>query len=113
MQSYDLTMSDLKVTPERLAHLTDALRLNDAHVRVLHQNYSGPLAASESPSSLTVGGTAIEVPASAVIRRWTRDGKPGIEINSDAQPEPPGTWVRVVCEAAKQCNEVFETLEAL
>lgn len=79
----------------------------------MRQTVSGRLEAGDTPWSLKVGGTEVQVPEGATIAQGTWQTRPTIEINSDMQPVPPGTWVRVVCEAAKESNTVLKVLEGL
>lgn len=49
----------------------------------------------------------------ASIRLRTQGHRPGIEINSNKEPAPPGTWLRIGCAAARHADVVFANLAEL
>jgi hypothetical protein len=63
------------------------------------------------PGVIAIGGRPIALPEDAQISiQSDSDGRPGIEINSDFFPEPPGTWVRIRATAIGEAKAVLAEL---
>jgi hypothetical protein len=100
----------LEVTPSRIERLVGLLRGRDAQARVLRTNHGGLVGPGSRPDALTVGAVELVVPANARITIRTRDAQPGIDVNSDNQPEPPGTWIWIGCSVVAECHQIYEEL---
>lgn len=57
-----------------------------------------------------VGAVEIVVPANAYITTRAKNGQLGIDVNSDNNPEPPGTWIWIGCDAVEECHHIFSEL---
>jgi hypothetical protein len=101
---------ELRATPERVERVGTRLNHRDAIARVLDQTFAGPILEAR-PGVIAIGDAQVEVPEGAAIRVTAdQDGGPGIEISSDAYPEPPGTWIRIQALAVREAHDVMAQL---
>jgi len=106
-------MEGIAATPSRVRHLAERLANRDAEGRAGSTTCAGSFGAADVSLSVAVGSDVVPVPASARIRSRVRDDVPGIEIVSDFDPAPNGTWIWVACDAVQQCHELLEELATL
>jgi hypothetical protein len=97
----------LDATPSRVQRLVELLGGRAAEARVLQMEHGGLVRSGSRPDAVMVGDVEVIVPANARITIRTRHVQPGIDVNSDNEPAPPGTWIWIGCGAVAECHEIF------
>ncbi len=103
----------IPATPARIAHLVERLGGRDAAASVLTNRHQGQLAPGSQETAVMVGDVEVVVPSNAQITVRTRGTVPGIDVNSDNMPAPPGTWIWIGCDAVRHCHEIFAELTSI